>query len=756
MRRTALAVGLLSLLLAVPALADPSPSPAPTQEPEDPLKVSVTELLPRAPQAGQAFEVAGAVRNIGTSPVTGVSVRLARGNVIGSRGLLHELERDGADYTDHFATRPLYRDSRHLQPIVALAPGGVGYFDIQTDVDSLGLTGTGVYPVAVEARGSISGSGTQLLGAAPTWVPFFAADARPRQNKVAVVWPVTDKPHQAPDGSFVDDALAASMSSGPLQHLLYATDLSRTLVCDRGAIRNDGVRDPDTSRCQPVPVTFATDPDLVSAAYAMASTGHYTYGTGNDRKQGGGKKAASAWLTSLKDQVAADTGSLLSLPYADPDADALAATPFGRDDLATATHLGNQVLASQFSKAPVDAVYPPSQGSGILTQTAAQALTPPSGTRFAFVLHESAFPDLEDSGRTRSPSAPVTLGPTTDPMHVLAADDTVSTLMLGATHLEEGSRLAEQRFIAETAIIAAEAPGLSRTFVLAPDRYSNPDVRTATETLRDVGRLPWLCPVALEPVTQGTESCPAPTSGAESRQNLDENDPRTALRQGNDAQLPTDYLGVNVAQQGRRATQLTTQVLEDSNAQSATTRNRIGALRRELQQAVARAESAAWRQDPFGQDEQLRLLNGRLAGLVNQISVLSGRLLLTSSKGTIQVAVQNQSDLPVQLKLRFTFPGRRPVETGLISIAPKRSVPAGVKAEGLRSGKFPVLVQMLDRADKPFRGTVTVQVNSTRYGRFALGLTFAAAAVLFLAAGARIVRRALRRPAPGTGPGDPA
>jgi hypothetical protein len=466
--------------------------------------------------------------------------------------------------------------------------------------------------------------------------------------------------------------------------------------------------------------------------------------------------AAAEWLSRLKRQAAADGGSVLAVPYADPDVDALGGSGAGRDDIDQATLLGNQVLADQLPGARVDAAFPPTQGSGILTQAAAAALTPRTGGRFAFILDVSAFPDLEDSGRSRSPSAPVTLGPTTDPMHVLVAEDTLSTLVLGGSWADEGSRLAEQRFIAETAIIAAEAPGLSRTFLIAPDRNSDTDVRAAAEALRDIGRLPWLCPVALEPVTQGTESCPAPTSAAESRQILDQDDPRTALRQGNDAALPTDYLGVNVAQQGRRATQLTTQVLDDSNAQSGTIRNRIGALRRELQQAVARAESAAWRQDPVGQDEQLRLLNGRLAGLVNQISVLSGRLLLTSSKGTIQVAVQNQSDLPVQLKLRFMFPGQRPVETGLISIAPKRSVPAGVKAVGLRSGKFPVIVQMLDRADKPFRGTVTVQVNSTRYGRFALGLTFAAAAVLFLAAGARIVRRALRRPPAGAGPGDPA
>ncbi|MFN2537620.1 MAG: DUF6049 family protein, partial [Mycobacteriales bacterium] len=262
MKRTALAVGGLVLALALPAAADPSPAPT-RQEPEAPLRVSVTELLPRAPQAGQAFEVRGAIRNTSASTsVAEVKVRLARGNVITSRGVLHELEQDGADFTTVFTSRGITSDSAGRNPITALSPGAVGYFDIQTDVDSLGLRRTGVYPFEIEARGSIEGSGLQLLGAVPTWVPFFQDP--PRQNKVAVVWPVTEPPHQAPDGSFVDNDLAASFAKGKLQHLLYASQLAGGApVCGRGAVRHDGLRDPSPTRCLPVPLTFAVDPDLV-------------------------------------------------------------------------------------------------------------------------------------------------------------------------------------------------------------------------------------------------------------------------------------------------------------------------------------------------------------------------------------------------------------------------------------------------------------------------------------------------------------
>ena len=747
MRRTALAVCLLAPLMALPAAADPSPSPTP-QEPEELLAVSVTDLMPRAPEAGQAFEVRGAIRNrSGTEPVTDVKVRLTRGNVITSRGLLHELERDGADITKHFAPRQLTSDSAGRHPVTSLAPGAVGYFDIQTDVDSLELTRTGVYPFQVEARGAVGGSGVQLLGAVPTWVPFFADP--PRQNKVAVVWPVTEAPHQAPDGSFVDDALAESFSRGRLQHLLYATQLAAgTPVCGRGAVRNDGVRDPDPTRCLAVPVTFAVDPDLTSAASVMAHSGSYSYGTGKNRKKGGGRRAAGAWLASLQGQVDASTGSLLALPYADPDVDALAASAAGREDLLEAVRLGKTVLSSQFGATPVDAVYPPTQGTGVVSAAAVDALTPQSGQRFALVLDESAFPDLEDEGRTRTPDAPVSLGPsrtTFRPLYGLVADDDLSNLVLGPSSGEEGSRLAEQRFIAETAIVAAEAPGLSRTFVIAPDRYSDANVRAATDALRDLGRLPWLCPISLEPATQGTESCPTPRSEGETKEhNDDDTDPRTALRQGTDAQLSTDYLGA-VATAERRATQLTTEVVDDSSTQPAATQDEIRDLRLRLRQAVARAESSAWRQDVVGQDGEIRRLNTQVNALVGDVAVLGGRLLLTSSQGTIQVNVQNRLDLPVQIRLRFSFPGRPPQETGLISVAAKRSVPAGVKAQGLRSGRFPVDVEMIDRSGKAFRGKAHVQVRSTRYGRFALGVTFAAAAVLFIAAGARIVRRALRR-----------
>jgi len=739
------AAGLVALLISTPALADPSPSPT-KQEPEAPLVVRVASLLPRAPRPGSAVEIKGTVTNTSTTDtVEHVKLYLSRGSVLTLRGALHDAEQDGADMEYAIASRGLARGRNR---ITSLKPGESADFDIRTDVHELELRSSGVYPLEIEARGVIGDSGVEPLGSVPTWLPFFVD--LPKQQKVAVVWPLAEPPHQAPDGSFVDDDLAKGLGDdGRLGHLLGATRYANTprRCGDEGAHRNDGRQDPRSTKCEPVPVTFAVDPDLAAAVDTMATANHYVYGP--SRHKGTGAKRAQAWLAELRRQVLATTGSYLGLPYADPDVAALAGSPAGRDDISQASKLGASVLGGILPGQPVDAVDPPTQGSGTVTALAVDALMPQSASRVAVVLDPSAFADLEDLGH--SPDAPVTLEPsgtTGSRLHGLVADDTLSTLVLGPTAGQEGSPLAEQRFIAETALLALERPGQSRTFLIAPDRYSDAAPTAAGLALRDLGVLPWLCPVPLESATQGTESCPEPTSPSETQEHDDSSsDPRRSLRMPVDAQLPAGYVA-SVGSYRNEADQLTSEVLDDASTQPTDVQQRINDLRVRLRKAVARAESAAWRQDPVAQDDALRRLGQAVTAERAGVAVLGGRLLLTSSKGTIQVSVQNSLDLPVKVRLRFTFPGRPPLETGDIAVAAKRSVPAGIKADGLRSGKFPVDVQMLDQAGRAFQRPAQVVVRSTRYGRLALGVTFAAAAVLFLAAGFRIVRRALRKPSP--------
>lgn len=742
--RVGLAVGLLTVLGGAPALAAPTPSPT-KLEPEAPLVIAVDQLLPRAPRPGSAVEITGTVTNTSaTDTVRDVAIQLWRGTVITLRGALHDAQQDLPDMTRRLQTRALASLPKGGTHLTVLRPHQTAYFDIRTDVAELELRSSGVYPVRLDALGRIGDGRRDPLGSVATWLPFFVDP--PKQQKVAVVWPVVEKPHQAPDGSFVDDDLASVLGKqGRLYRMVDAVRYSRSLsgTCgDPGATNNVNKADPHTTRCFGVPVTMAVDPDLASAADTMATAARYVYGP--HRKRGSGKDAAASWLALLKAEVSA--GSYLGLPYGDPDVYALATSVAGRDDITQASKLGATVLAQLLGGTGVDAVYPPTQGSGIVTLQAVDALMPQSATRVAAVLDPSAFADLEDLGY--SPDAPVTLGTlsTNTPLHGLVSDDVLSTLVLGPTSGQEGRRLAEQRFIAETALLALERPGQSRTFLIAPDRYSDVVPSAAGYALRDLGVLPWLCPVPLESAAQGTESCPLPVSAGEASEHDDStSDPRASLRTGVEAALPSSYLGA-VAQYRDEAEQLTTKVLDDTDTQPTDVQRRISDLRVRMRKAVARAESAAWRQDTGGQESQLQRLGKAVTSERAGVAVLGGRLLLTSSKGTVQVSVQNRLDLPVRVRLRFSFPGRTPLETGDVSVAAKRSVPAGVKAEGVRSGTFPVDVQMLDQEGRPFQRPAQVVVRSTRYGRLALGVTFAAAAVLFLAAGFRVVRRALHRP----------
>ena len=61
------------------------------------------------------------------------------------------------------------------------------------------------------------------------------------------------------------------------------------------------------------------------------------------------------------------------------------------------------------------------------------------------------------------------------------------------------------------------------------------------------------------------------------------------------------------------------------------------------------------------------------------------------------------------------------------------------------SGQFVVRATLLDRTGRPFGEPAELVVRSTGYSRAALAVTGLGAAVLLVAVGVRIARRALRR-----------
>ena len=736
---------------------DPSPSPSPGAE--LPLRLSVTTLAPRAPRPGGLLQVTGRITNVGTQKVREVRLRLRVGDRIIDRASLHAAD----------AQRPptVRRDGTGTDPVVRdLPPGASTTFDLRTTVADLALGQLGVYPLDIEAVGLLP-EGFVRVGLAPTWLPWFNGDPV-RPSPVAVVLPLVDTPRRTPDDVQLDDTLAATLSpTGRLGQVLAVAQAAATGQCDPPALATPPTTPVATltpqqaaraaakaaaaravERCAAAPVTLAIDPDLLDTVSSMTRP-YPVRAQGTRTDPGTGTAAATAWMAALRTATAGTPP--VTLPFADPDVDALTRGAPGLSDLAQAVSLGRGVVRDVLGTPPLATVALPPAGP--VTPAAVDVLTA-DGTR-ALVLSPSAFPGA-DRLADRTPGARTPLPPSVSgsPVDALVVDDGLSQLLAGGDIPTRGpqltTRLVEQRFLVETAIVAAERPGAEpRTFLLSPARRGSLDVAVTTAALRDLGRVPWLCPAQLADVAAGTEHCAGERPVAHA-------DERPQLRTEASGQLSAAYLA-GIARNRDSGSQLVDAVLVPDAATSV--------IRSRLRRGVARAESSAWQGDPAGARRAAATLDGFVSDLLDNVSVRGGgRLLLTSTKGTLTVVLQNTLRTAVQCRVRFSSPTAKlsTAQTGLITVGPGKAVQASVRAAARTSGQFVVLAQMIDRDGRPFGPPARVVVRSTRYGALALGVTGLAAAILLLAAGVRITRRALRhpggpdsQPAGGTTEGEP-
>ncbi|MCU1595238.1 MAG: hypothetical protein JWO12_2630 [Frankiales bacterium] len=725
--RRLLAIAGALALLPLTAQADPTPSPT-GAAPEAPLAVIITTLLPRAPKEHGPVQVKGVIKNFGTTKVTDITVRLKVGEVVDLRDQLHASDTD----------RPVTSARTRTTPVLTtLAPGASLPFDIRTTTDDLELRKLGAYPLDVEARGN-AGEGVQPLGLAPTWLPYFPG-VNPNPIRIAVVLPVVDEPHQGVDSSLRDDELAARLApGGRLWAMVNAGRAAANPECEPGALGPKSSSAPPMTRCGDVPVTFAIDPDLLVAATAMSKP--YKVKTDNGKlRDGQGTEAAKSWLSSMRE--ATTTDQVLALPYADPDVTALARRPEGGDDVANAVALGRSTITDLLGANPIDSVaWPP---VGPVSHPAADLLAR-NGAK-ALVLDESAYGQVDVEPPTTPSSRSVfTSSATGAELDGLVADSDLSDLVTGPDPDSLGPRLAEQRFLAETAVLSAQKPSAFRTYVIAPERRSAASIQALTASLRDLGRVPWLCPVTLTAVAAGTEHCEGHLD-SKVRQPVERGTPRTDEA----GQLSASYLA-GVARDRNVIEQLTTSVFSDS--QDPAVRDLVASTKLRLRQAVARAQSSAWREDPAVGRRRAEDLHLEVNRLSDKVAVHGGKALLTSSKGTLQVSLENTLNVPVDVHVQFSdAKGVIPTtQTGLVNIPPGHAVQAGVKVEPKTSGKFVVTARIIDRSGTPL-GPAACQppfcaeiiVKSTAFGRTALAVTLGAAGVLFVAAGVRIVRRAL-------------
>lgn len=226
------------------------------------------------------------------------------------------------------------------------------------------------------------------------------------------------------------------------------------------------------TNASPVPVTWALDPAVL----------------GRDERSGAQVAAdpvtpvIAPLLTTLA--AAGPEHPIWALPYADPDiAATLALNPADStvtDEIARSAavsgRLGPSATVTTGVAWPVDGGLDASRVSGLQTAYGSSL----SGA----LVSGSALP--QTGGRTPSATATTASG-----LPILAWDDALSALTLRTANSSE-SALMTQEFVAETATLLEESPGIDRSVVVAMPRDIDPDPAALRAFLTSLSGVPWL------------------------------------------------------------------------------------------------------------------------------------------------------------------------------------------------------------------------------------------------------------------------
>jgi len=335
----ALAACLVAALL--PALGAVPVNAAEDDEPAPPLTVDLDRLVPAAIPATGDVTLAGTVTN--DSDETWIAVNVHPFISQSPMTTRDELEA-AAETPLGTEVGPRLFQPGQFQPIGDLEPGATRTFRISIPVDQLGaeITGAeGVYWIGIHALGqNTTGRDDIADGRARTFIPLVR---QAKTTSVAVVVPVRERVRRDPSGRVLgttawSDSLTAAGRLGRLGAFLgTAGSAPMTLLVDPAvleAVADLGDNNPplslgDGEAAEPSP----TPTPASRSANRLEPT---------DRAN------AEAWMRQVL--AAAERHTVLRLPYADPDVNALARRAPSllelADTLATQTFDGLDLLAT--------------------------------------------------------------------------------------------------------------------------------------------------------------------------------------------------------------------------------------------------------------------------------------------------------------------------------------------------------------------------------------------------------------------------
>ncbi len=761
-RCASLGAALLPLLLtavvgiAPPAAAAPPPTALPTlaaapadpdgpddvSDPDRPVQIVVTRFEPRIVTPGSLVTVTGTLTNTGSEPIEDLTVRLQRGEVLVSRAELAaaDTERDEAT-----AVVPPFQDVEG-----SIAPGGEMTFSYVVDSAELRIDRDGVYPVLLNVNGTVDGD-TRRVGELSTFVvqqPLLPSAT----TAVAWLWPLTERTHRDASGGFADDGLARSIADdGRLDRALAVVErLPKTTT-------------PGSSTQVPdLPVTLAVDPALVEELELMAA-GSYEVPGG----QGTGTEAAATFLERLR--AVAAVHPVVALPYGDVDADSLDAAGLG--DVVTRSLPGIPAGTAQDppgappvvapgtatppadgSDAPTTDTPAPEDGAGARILADALDVEPrtdvawaPGGTLRAGTLARLVDgggidqvvlgPDAVTTGDSAvglddpTAAAALTVGTATGTVDGLVADARLSDVVARGEETEGGPRLAVQRYLAELAVLTAQAaPGSEQTVLVAPPRGVDAGPDGAGAMMADTTSLPWLRPAALDTLAGGVRT----EDGA--------------LVEPLDAPRLDPAALIDVAE-----------VVAGRDDLAGAVEGDAGTALQAFDAAVARGTSVAFRTDPDGFQAAADDLTATLQRLRSRVTLLApadGTYTLASSDAPLVLTVRNDLPFAVRVLPEVRARGNRALSIGEIGVrvlAPGERATLQVPTSLGQSGGFAVTATLTTPGGNALGERVTLQVRSTAYGPISLIITIGAASLLGLLFLRRLVHFLLRRRARAAG-----
>ncbi|MBF8188217.1 hypothetical protein ITP53_21280 [Nonomuraea sp. K274] len=688
MIRKAALLAVLSAALLAPMVAA-TPSTAATKASRQTLAVSISSITPEVPKSQtDVIKFTGTVRNDTGTPMSALRVRLR----YTQQKFTDRVTMAAYQSDQNPATLPPSVSFSSAMDLPPLAAGAQARWEFTATPVQLGYRSFGVYPVAVD----VAQNNVPITTAQRTYLTY-APPTEPKlpRNPLAIALPVIDQPHRATDDAlFVDEKLSEA-------------------IADRGRLADLAT----IAQSAPKAVTWFVDPALLDDLNTM--TKGYRVKTEDDEEERPGSAEAATWLTTMRTALAASP--VVAVPYADPDVAALAHR--GLDTQTNrAIELAGQVARALLNRnAETTTNWPP---AGLLDADALDLLSVSSQKVDRVLLDSTNLPPEPPVAFT--PDAASTLDSVNGPVTALVADAELSRLFEPTA--PTSVLLSTQRFIAETAMIAAEAGQTTpRSLVVAPSRRWDPNPTLVTALLKVAGRLPWLQMTNLDSIKPG--KAPVPRAGL------------TYTDKDRHEELTGKYLAP-VKEVGSQA-QLTSLITSDGTRSS-------------FDAAVLRTASSAWRNGTRAGRAVTNLVRTAVTARIDKVQITGTGpdrpRTLAGTNGVVPISVKNSLSTPVSLYidvksnnpnlLQVNFSQEEPLPIGG---GQSGTVQVPMNATTTTSGDATVTVQLKTREGLPYGEPQRLTIRTTGYTGIALVIVGAALTVMLAAVVTRVLRRRSER-----------